>query len=366
MNAPVQYGQQPQPQYQGQQPNGGYPQGGPPPQQQPQGAPLGSPVQQAGEDASGFFTGGSGSPGLGFPQGEFQVWKGGIFTGQISRKQTTDIKTRKPVFWQGSGNPMEDVIVELLTDMRDGNNPLDDGRRRLFVTQKETNIPDSMASVVKEATSGGFHRGGQLWICKTGQRKGEFNMRSTWAAQYYPPTAETLALLDALPPQGVSQQGADQVQQGQQPQGPFVNGGQPNQGPPPQQGPPVNQGQQQPPQYQGLPAGTPAGQVPSYAGAPAASNHPQWGPAVAQQGYQPPQNGGYPQQGPPQYQQQRPPTGPAPQYQGPSPHQGQQPNGGYPQGGPPPQQGNPYQPPTQGAPAQTPNPYQPQQGYPQQ
>lgn len=320
MNAPVQYGQQPQ--YQGQQPNGYPQQGGPPPQQQPQGAPLGSPVQQAGEDASGFFTGGSGSPGLGFPQGEFQVWKGGIFTGQISRKQTTDINTRKPVFWEGSGNPMEDVVVELLTDMRDGNNPLDDGRRRLFVTQKDTNQADSLATVVKEATSNGFHRGGQLWICKTGQRRGERNMRSTWAAQYHPPTAETLAILDALPPQGVSQQGADQVQQGQQPQGPFVNSGQPNQGPP---------------QYQQNP----------------------------QQGYQPPQNGGYPQQGPPQYQQQGLPTGPAPQYQGPPPQQGQQPNG-YPQGGPPPQQGNPYQQPIQGAPAQTPNPYQPQQGYPQQ
>lgn len=329
MNAPVQYGQQPQqPQYQG-----------PPPQQQ-QGAPLGSPVQQAGEDASGFFTGGSGSPGLGFPQGEFQVWKGGIFTGQISRKQTTDINTRKPVFWEGSGNPMEDVVVELLTDMRDGNNPLDDGRRRLFVTQKDTNQADSMATVVKEATSNGFHRGGQLWLCKTGQRRGERNMRSTWAAQYYPPTPETLAILDALPPQGVSQQGADQVQQGQQPQGPFVNGGQPNQGPPQyqQQGPPTGPAPQAPPPNQGP-------------------------PQYQQQGYQPPQNGGYPQQGPPQYQQQGPPAGPAPQYQGPP--QGQQPNGYPQQGGPPPQQGNPYQP-TQGAPAQTPNPYQPQQGYPQQ
>jgi hypothetical protein len=341
MNAPVQYGQQPQyPQYQG--PPNGYPQQAPQQQQPPQGAPLGSPVQQAGEDASGFFTGGSGSPGLGFPQGEFQVWKGGIFTGQISRKQTTDINTRKPVFWEGSGNPMEDVVVELLTDMRDGNNPLDDGRRRLFVTQKDTNQTDSLATVVKEATSNGFHRGGQLWICKTGQRRGERNMRNTWAAQYHPPTAETLALLDALPPQGVSQQGADQVQQGQQPQGPFVNGGQPHQGPPPQQGPPVNQGQQQP-QYQG---------PPQYQQNP-------------QQGYQPPQNGSY-QQGPPQYQQQGPPTGPAPQYQGPPPQQGQQPNGYPQQGGPPPQQGNPYQPPTQGAPAQTPNPYQPQQGYQQQ
>jgi hypothetical protein len=363
MNAPVQYGQQPQyqqgpgpqygngqqqqPQYQGP-PNGYSQQGGQPPQQQPQGAPLGSPVQQAGEDASGFFTGGSGSPGLGFPQGEFQVWKGGIFTGQISRKQTTDINTRKPVFWEGSGNPMEDVVVELLTDMRDGNNPLDDGRRRLFVTQKDTNQADSMATVVKEATSNGFHRGGQLWICKTGQRKGERNMRSTWAAQYYPPTPETLALLDALPPQGVSQQGADQVQQGQQPQGPFVNGGQPNQGPP--------QYQQNP--QQGPPAGPAPAAPPPNQGPPQYQQNPQ-------QGYQPPQNGGYPQQGPLQYQQQGPPAGPAPQYQGPPPQQGQQPNGGYPQGGPPPQQSNPYQP-TQGAPAQTPNPYQPQQGYPQQ
>jgi hypothetical protein len=351
MNAPVQYGQQPQ--YQGQQPNGYPQQGGSPPQQQPQGAPLGSPVQQAGEDASGFFTGGSGSPALGFPQGEFQVWKGGIFTGQISRKQTTDINTRKPVFWEGSGNPMEDVVVELLTDMRDGNNPLDDGRRRLFVTQKDTNQADSLATVVKEATSNGFHRGGQLWICKTGQRRGERNMRNTWAAQYHPPTAETLALLDALPPQGVSQQGADQVQQGQQPQGPFVNGGQPNQGPPPQQGPPSGPAPQAPPPNQG---------PPQYQQNP-------------QQGYQPPQNGGYPQQGPPQYQQnpqQGPPNGAAPpqqgqqpQYQGPPPQQGQQPNG-YPQGGPPPQQSNPYQQPTQGTSAQTPNPYQPQQGYPQQ
>lgn len=325
MSAPPVYG----PPQQGQPNSYGPPQGqpqyqqpSPPPPAQNGAQSLGSPVQQAGTDDSGFFDGASGSPSFSWGKGKgFGEWKGGIYTGVIKENQSRDYDTKKPEFWE-SGDPMLDVVVELLSPDRDANNPLDDGRRRLFVPKRDTNVPDSMYSVVKEATRGGFHRGGQLWVCKVGTRRGEKNDRIVWAAQYQPPTAETLAILDRMPPQGVSQQGAQSVQQ--QEQSPFVG-----------QQVPQQQNSYQP---QGQPVqGPPAGQqFPSYAGAPAASNNPQWGPSGGpqEQSYPPAAPQGQPNgYGPPQSQ---------PQY---GPPAGQQ--------GPP--QGQPqYQ---QGAPAQTANPY---------
>jgi len=338
MSAPPVYGQ---PQQNGYGPPQQQPQYGPPPTANG-GQPLGSPVQQAGSDDSAFFDGASGSPSLSWGKGKgFGEWKGGIYTGVIAERQSKNYDTKKPEFWE-SGDPMLDVVVELLSPDRDANNPLDDGRRRLFVPKRDTNVPDSMHSVVKEATRNGLHRGGQLWVCKVGTRRGEKNDRIVWAAQYAPPTPETLAILDRMPPQGISQAGADSAQQAaQQEQSPFV--GQ-QQAPPQHQQPaaPPQYGQQGPPAY-GPPAGTPAGQVPSYAGAPAASNQPQWGPA-----------------GPQGQAQQYPPTNGQPQYPGPVPPAqptvgaiGYQQQQGYPQGSPA-DQAQQYQ---QGAPAQTHNPY---------
>lgn len=336
MSAPPVYGQQPgygpppsqqnygppngqpgpaqgQPQYAGPQQYG-------PPAGQPQnyGPPnvaqgLGSPTQQS-DDASSFFDGASGSPAISFPRGEYNVWKGGIFTGVIVKKQAKNFDTKKPDFWD-SGDPVIDVVVEVLTQDRDGNNPLDDGRRRMFITQKDTHILDSMASVVKEATRQGFHRGGQLWLCKTTQRKGEKSDRNVWQASYIPPTADTLRLLDTLAPQGVSQQAADEVAAQasySQPQGgnPYQQGPQngqagpplaynaPPQGQPVYQGPPSQQGYQGQPGYQQEPPGGQA--VPPG----------QWGQPAPQQGYQ--------QQ--PAPEAQNPWSGQPPVYQG-QPHQ---------------------------------------------
>jgi hypothetical protein len=352
MSAPPVYGQQngygpPANGQQYQQPaQQGPPAYGPPAQQPAQAGPP--PGQTAGEqnDAS-YFNGASGAPALGFPKGEYGVWKGGIYTGRISTKQASTMKTEskpsEPRFWP-SGEEVVDVVVEVLSADRDANNPLDDGRRRMFVTQENTNIPDSKASVTKAETAGGFHRGGQIYWCKVSQRMGSQNMRDVWACQYRPPTAETLAILDALPPQGISQAGADSVaasyqQPGQTAAGPFVA--------PAQQGPPPQQYAQQPPAQQGPPAyGQPAPQGP-----PVYQGQPQYQQPAAAQGYGPPAG----QQGPPpqQYAQQ-----PAQHGYGP-------PAGAY---GPPPAEQPPAQGyPQQGAPAQTHNPYgQPAQGNPYQ
>ena len=301
MSASPVYGQ---PQQNGYGPPQQQPQYGQPQYQQPAangGQPLGSPVQQAGSDDSGFFDGASGSPSLSWGKGKgFGEWKGGIYTGVITERQSKNFDTKKPEFWE-SGDPMLDVVVELLSPDRDANNPLDDGRRRLFVPKRDTNVPDSMHSVVKEATRNGLHRGGQLWVCKVGARRGEKNDRIVWAAQYTPPTAETLAILDRMPPQGVSQAGADSVQQAaQQEQSPFV--GQQQQGygqPPAQQGPPP---QQYAPVYQGPQGPQPPSQYAAH-GQPAPA---QQAPSGYQPQYGPPQQQGYPQ-GPPADQGQQPP-----------------------------------------------------------
>lgn len=336
MSAPPVYGQ---PQQNGYGPPQQQPQYGQPQYQQPAangGQPLGSPVQQAGSDDSGFFDGASGSPSLSWGKGKgFGEWKGGIYTGVITEKQSKNFDTKKPEFWE-SGDPMLDVVVELLSPDRDANNPLDDGRRRLFVPKRDTNVPDSMHSVVKEATRNGLHRGGQLWVCKVGTRRGEKNDRIVWAAQYTPPTSETLAILDRMPPQGVSQAGADSVQQAaQQEQSPFVGQQAPSQHQqptaPPQYGQP-QQYQQGPPAY-----GQPQYQQPAQGHVPPA--HPTVGAIGYQQqqqqpvqSYEPPPANGQPQYGPPQ-QQGYP--------QGPPADQGQQPPQQY-QQGPPAQTHNPY------------------------
>jgi hypothetical protein len=68
----------------------------------------------------------------------------GVVEGQELAQQL-DITTRKPLVWD-DGRPRKKIIITLATDIRDPENPSDDGRRQMHVK-----IPSGLFAAIRDA-----------------------------------------------------------------------------------------------------------------------------------------------------------------------------------------------------------------------
>jgi hypothetical protein len=275
--------------------------------------------------------------------------------------------TGKPKFWpDANGNPdptrpIKQLIITVVTNERDQNNPVDNGVRSIYIEQESLNYSKKgkyRPGEPKEGVKYGAHMdamaqagvprtlpevGGYYYLCLYGEQQGAGSIpRGLWSANYQTPTPESLREVDKYV--ATTAQGDDLYEQ-HDPGSPYGNGQapqQPHAGPPapPQGGPaPAQQGYQQPPAappQQGPPTWQGGQQQQPPAGPPQGPPPQQYAPAANYQQPNGHQNG-YQQ---PQYTAPQPPAGPPAPPQGPPPQQGYQ--------SPPPQQqpqqyaGNPY------------------------
>lgn len=151
------------------------------------------------KDVNAFLLGTEAVPSASF------LTKGTIHEGKIldlRMRQQTDIKTRKPMFWD-NGDPRMQLVVTLQTDEIDDEIEDDDGRRRLFLKYK---LKDAVADAVRESgTEEGLEVGGYLKVKFVSQDKPEKRGNSgvkNYKARYTPPdpAAEANAFLDSDDP----------------------------------------------------------------------------------------------------------------------------------------------------------------------
>lgn len=112
----------------------------------------------------------------------------------VAVRQCTKFGTQEPEHWD-NGDPKEQLVVTLQTDLRDGGAD-DDGRRRVYAP-KPSNMLQALGKALKDAgAKAGLQGparldvGGTLAVRFTGQRPHEkpgFNPIKEYAAAYAPP-----------------------------------------------------------------------------------------------------------------------------------------------------------------------------------
>ena len=103
--------------------------------------------------------------------------------------QMTDFKTGDPLFWdKEETRPKMQLVINLLTQERDEDDPSDDGRRRLYV---KGNMRKAIAGAVRAAGAKGLAIGGGLQVTFTGEGEKEKGMNppKLYSAKYVKPAA---------------------------------------------------------------------------------------------------------------------------------------------------------------------------------
>lgn len=128
---------------------------------------------------------GSGAPSVKFPT------VGTVITGTVVREPTssqqTNFRTKVPEFWK-DGSPKMQVIVQLQTNMRDPQQPEDDGTRSLYIKGKE--LTNAIRQAVRASGANGIHAGGTLTVAYIGDGpapEGLDEGPKLYSAQYQPP-----------------------------------------------------------------------------------------------------------------------------------------------------------------------------------
>ncbi|MFD0358404.1 hypothetical protein ACFVHW_32430 [Streptomyces sp. NPDC127110] len=148
-----------------------------------------TPQHYQAPSADDFLMGGGGAPSAKFPT------PGTTVTGRITERPTVeqqrDIKDGTPKFWS-DGNPMNQLVITVQTDLRDHEIDEDDGRRRLFVKGQ---LKNAVADAVRSAGARGLEVGGILTVTYThdGQatQRG-FSPPKQYTAQYIAAVAAEL------------------------------------------------------------------------------------------------------------------------------------------------------------------------------
>lgn len=112
----------------------------------------------------------------------------GFIMSQPEPRQRTDINTGKPLTWPDGRNQMM-IVVRLMTEEKDPNNPEDSGERQLFINLP-SNMSRAVADAVREAGAKGLAIGGKLQVIYTGEgEKTEAwkNPPKTYTAKYRQP-----------------------------------------------------------------------------------------------------------------------------------------------------------------------------------
>lgn len=111
----------------------------------------------------------------------------------VDVRQCTKFGTTEPEFWD-NGDPKEQLVITLQTDLSDGGAD-DDGKRRIYAP-KPSNMLQAIGKALKDAGakvgqgSAKLDVGGTLAVRFTGQRPHEkpgFNPIKEYAAAYAPP-----------------------------------------------------------------------------------------------------------------------------------------------------------------------------------
>jgi hypothetical protein len=115
---------------------------------------------------------------------------GASITGVVAKDpevgQQTDFRTKVPLTWK-DGSPKMQIIVTLKTQLRDPQDPDDDGTRLLFVKGK--NLTDAVRDAVTAAGARGIYTGGTLAVTyiADGVAEGNLNPPKIYSASYTPP-----------------------------------------------------------------------------------------------------------------------------------------------------------------------------------
>lgn len=115
----------------------------------------------------------------------------GTIAMQPEVQQQRDIKNNEPKTWS-DGRPMQQLKVVLDTDLRDPEDPEDDGKRALYV---KSNLQKAVRDAVRASGAKGLEVGGKLTVTYTGDgevtQRG-FNAPKLYSAVYEAPGAPAL------------------------------------------------------------------------------------------------------------------------------------------------------------------------------
>ena len=152
-----------------------------------------------------FLMGGGGAPSAFTKHDGIGTRKGGRVTERPKLAPQTDFKTGEPLTWP-DGNPREQLVVTVQTELRDPTNPDDDGNRRFYI---KGNLQRAVRDAVQAAGGKGLEVGGSLFVTRTGQdapkQRGE-DGAWLYSAEYTPAASNFIAPEQTAPVQAVQQQ----------------------------------------------------------------------------------------------------------------------------------------------------------------
>ena len=134
------------------------------------------------------------------------------------KRQQTDMDDGKPKTIE-DGTPMFGFVVRLQTDLRDPEDPFDNGERTLFLKWKSL---EAVRAAIKAVGAPGLQVGGRLSLRLTGfgqRKKVGHNPPKLWAAQYVPPDPNQVFMAERSQPAGQSDGWGQPAGPAQQPAG---------------------------------------------------------------------------------------------------------------------------------------------------
>jgi hypothetical protein len=140
------------------------------------------------------FLDGAGAPTAKFPT-IGTVVKGTVLGKAVSQQR--DFKTGLPKTYD-DGNPMEQLVLTLQTDLRDPAKPDDDGQRRVFA--KGGMLKAIRAAVKAKSPTGKLELGATIAVQYTGDgtAEGNLNPPKLFVADYAPPAVTADAAVASL------------------------------------------------------------------------------------------------------------------------------------------------------------------------
>jgi hypothetical protein len=139
-------------------------------------------------DANDLLMGG-GIKSAAFPDQQYGHTVGGAIVRPPQVRQQTDFDTGKPKFFD-NGDPMMQIVVQVQTDLRDPNDPTDDGVRAFYLKgQMQAAVRDAVRTVGAK----GLETGGELYIKYIKDEpnsRGRGKDKKVYAAKYTAPAGQ--------------------------------------------------------------------------------------------------------------------------------------------------------------------------------
>lgn len=141
------------------------------------------------QGANEFLMGG-GIASLSFDRNKGYVMGQTIHRGKLLEGKTMqqrDINSGEPKFWQ-DGKPVMQLVLTLQTDIRDPQDPDDDGKRNLYVSSP--NMRTAIRDAVKTSGAQEMKLGGELaicWVAEGEQKNKAHNPPKIYKAMWTPP-----------------------------------------------------------------------------------------------------------------------------------------------------------------------------------